>query len=260
MNMALETILHAVVICGSIALILFSVEVGYRTGVRRRARNPDSSFGVPPTVEAAIFGLMGLLITFIFWGAGTRFDNRRNLVVQEANAVTTAYLRLDLLPPASQPSIRETFRAYLQSRRATYQKTPDVEAVKAEQSRSVALQKEIWKQATAATMGIRGPAQPLVLSSINEMIGIAFARNVALTTHPPVPVFILMAITILASSGLAGYSMSASGRRDWMLMTIFTLILSVTVYVTLDYEFPRVGFIRISLEDRALEEALKTMD
>src|SRR5215471_2680181 len=91
MNMAVKMILPIVVICGSIASILFSIEVGYHTGVRRCARNPNGAHGISPTVEAAIFGLMGLLITFIFVGAATRFDNRRNLVVNEANAVATAY-------------------------------------------------------------------------------------------------------------------------------------------------------------------------
>jgi hypothetical protein len=90
------------------------------------------------------------------------------------------------------------------------------------------------------------------------MIDIALERNIALTTHPPVAVFGLMAITILTSSGLAGYSMSASGGRDWRPMIV--MILSVTVFVVLDYEFPRAGFIQISSEDRALEQTLKIMN
>jgi hypothetical protein len=91
MDMAVDTILPFVVVSGSIASILFSIEAGYHTGARRLARNPNGPLRISPTVEAAIFGLMGLLITFIFWGAGTRFDNRRNLIVKEANAVATAY-------------------------------------------------------------------------------------------------------------------------------------------------------------------------
>jgi len=74
--------------------------------MRRWARIPNGPHGISPTVEAAIFGL--LLLTFIFWGAGTRFDNRRNLVVNEANAVATAYSRLDLLPPTRSPQFGKT--------------------------------------------------------------------------------------------------------------------------------------------------------
>ena len=56
---------------------------------------------------------MGLLIAFTFYGAGFRFDARRNLLVREANAIGTTYLRLDLLPPDTQPELRQEFRTYV---------------------------------------------------------------------------------------------------------------------------------------------------
>jgi hypothetical protein len=68
---------------------------------------------------------MGLLIAFTFYGAETRFETRRSLIVDEANAIATAYLRLDLLPEDAQPELRENFREYVKSRLAIYQKIPD---------------------------------------------------------------------------------------------------------------------------------------
>src|SRR5262249_60927607 len=83
-------------------------------------------------------------------GAGPRLDTRRELIVEETNAIGTAYLRLDLLPAAAQPALRENFRRYLDSRIETYRKLPDIAAAREELKRSVALQGEIWNQAVAA--------------------------------------------------------------------------------------------------------------
>src|SRR5437867_645752 len=133
------TVLSSLVISGIVAGILLSIEVGHQVGRRRWAGLPATARTVPPTLEASVFGLMGLLITFIFYGAGTRFDIRRNLISQEANAIGTAYLRLDLLPAEAQPVLRDDFRKYLHSRLAVYRMMPDIKAVNAALDRSEAL-------------------------------------------------------------------------------------------------------------------------
>jgi hypothetical protein len=67
-------------------------------------------------VEGAVFGLMGLLVAFTFTGAADRFDDRRQLITEEVNAVSTAWLRLDLLPDKARESVRDLFRQYLDAR------------------------------------------------------------------------------------------------------------------------------------------------
>ena len=97
-----------------------------------------------------MFALLGLLIAFTFSGALTRFDERRGQVVAEANAIGTAYLRIDVLAPSTQPRLREAFRKYVDSRIATYRKLPDLQAAEHELQQSQQLQTEIWAQAVAA--------------------------------------------------------------------------------------------------------------
>src|SRR5262249_55448700 len=155
------------------------------------------------------------------YGAGTRYDNRRNLTGQESNAIGTAYLRLDLLPPETQPELRENFRKYLRSRLAVYHAIPDIQAVNAALERSSALQEVIWRKVVAALKGV-GPAEKsLVLTSLNEMIDITTVRTVAEMTHTPTPVFAMLILTVFASSSLAGYTMSASETRDWVSVIAF---------------------------------------
>src|SRR5215471_4051451 len=109
-------------IFGIVAAILLCIELGYRFGRWHWAPSSSGSQTVSATIEASVFGLMGLLVAFSFSGAGSRFDIRRNLVAVEANAIGTAYLRLDLLPPERQPRLREYFREYVRSRLDVSQK------------------------------------------------------------------------------------------------------------------------------------------
>src|ERR1041384_3815473 len=116
------------IICAVIGIILLSTEAGHRLGTRRRSRDAGKFQAVHPTVEGAIYAVMALLLGFTFSAAASRFENRRKLVIDEANAIATTYLRLDLLPPETQPEIREDFRNYLRSRLAVYEGIPDLDA------------------------------------------------------------------------------------------------------------------------------------
>lgn len=254
------TVLPILAMCVLIAAILISIEIGYRTGLRRRARartNPGES----KAIETSVFGLMGLLIAFTFAGAAVRFDNRKMLIAEEANAIETAYLRLDLLPPESQPELREDFRAYLLGRLAVTRDIPDMKAVNEDLKRSSVLQRKVWKEAVEASKGSSSPAtQILVLSALNKMIDVTTARTVGMISHIPFLVVVLLAIIVLLSSFLTGYSISAYGTRDWLSAIIFAIAVGCATYVTLDYEYPRIGLIRTDPVDQTLIEVLERME
>jgi hypothetical protein len=91
----------SVVLLTTLALflgMLLLLETGRRLGVRRLASDPEGARAGTGTVEGAVFALLGLLVAFTFSGAASRFDQRRDLIVEETNDIGTAYLRLDLLP------------------------------------------------------------------------------------------------------------------------------------------------------------------
>jgi hypothetical protein len=110
MDLALIASLSAACLC--FGMLVFS-EVGQRIGLARLARDPEGLSKGAGAAEAAVFGLLGLLIAFTFAGAASRFEDRRLLVTAEANAIGAAYLRIDLLPGDAQPEARELFRRYL---------------------------------------------------------------------------------------------------------------------------------------------------
>ncbi|MGH7260397.1 MAG: DUF4239 domain-containing protein, partial [Nitrospiraceae bacterium] len=127
-----DTTIVFVFIPGLFLTMLLFLEVGRRIGMRRMGEETERQRSGLLTIETAIYGLLGLLVAFTFSGASSRFEARRVLVVQEANAIGTAYLRLDLLPAAAQPALREKFRLYTETRLAAYRALPDLDAAKAQ--------------------------------------------------------------------------------------------------------------------------------
>jgi hypothetical protein len=248
-------------ITGLFAGMLILLEVGRRLGLRHREKMPADTGAGLGAVEGALFALLGLLIAFTFSGAAERFEARRHLIVEEANAIGTAYLRIDLLPATAQPAMRDGFRRYVDSRLAIYRALPDLDAAKAELSRSAAIQREIWSAAVSTCPGASSPsACVLLLPALNGMIDITTTRTVAAYTHPPALIFAMLAALALACSLLAGYGMAGSQVRSWIHILAFAAVLTITVYVILDYEFPRLGFIRIDSVDQVLMDMREGME
>jgi hypothetical protein len=235
--------------------MLAMLELGRRIRIRQRALHAEGGGPGLGAVEGAVFALLGLLIAFTFSGAASRFDARRQLVVEEANDIGTAYLRLDLLPPATQAPLREKFRQYVDARLAFYQLLPDREAALVPEGRALALQNEIWRDAVAA--GQQSPttqASILLLPALNAMIDITTTRKTVLRMHPPLVIFFLLGGIALASSLFAGYGMAEASGRSALHVFGFAAIVTLSVYVILDLEYPRLGLIRVDALDQLLAD------
>ena len=234
--------------------ILLALRVGRWIGERSIARSGAAGLSNVSSLETAVFALLGLLIAFTFSGALTRFDTRRAQAVDEANAIGTAWLRIDLLPEAAQPQLRDTFRRYVDSRIATYKQIDDLDAAKAELARSQQLQSEIWSQSIAALKrpDARPGADLLVVPALNAMFDITTVRIVATQLHPPVIIYWMLLLFALAAALLAGYQVAGEKGFTWLQKTGFAVIISLTIFVILDMEYPRRGLIRIDAIDQVL--------
>jgi hypothetical protein len=241
--------------------MLAAIEMGRRFGFRTLARNPQKKLAGFRSLENGVFGLMGLLFAFTFSSAAVRFDARRQLVIQEANYIGTAYLRISLLPKDAQPDLRNLFRQYLDSRIETYQKLPDLVAAEAVLERSRALQLEIWNHALAACDTSRAtPPYMLVLPALNAMIDITTTRTEVIRIHPPLIVFVMLVALCLAASALAGYDMAENPSRSWLHILALTTSVVLTVYVIIDLEYPRLGLIRVQNSDQVLYDLRTRMN
>jgi hypothetical protein len=238
--------------------MLASLLAGRALGRRALARGGER--GDPGALDAAVFGLFGLLLAFTFSGASARFDARRALVVQEANAIGTAWLRLDLLAAPAQAELRPLFRRYVEARlAATAGTVVDAEA-RGDLARVAALQAEIWAKATAAARADGNPGViTLTAQALNEMIDLTTTRQSTHLQHPPAVVYALLFLFGLASSFVAGHATAKADGLDWAHALVFAGAIAAAVYVILDLEFPRLGLIRVDAIDQVLADVLKGM-
>lgn len=212
-------------------------------------------------VETAVFTTFGLIVAFTFTRAAARYEDRRALILEETNAIGTAWLRLELLPEASRPPLKALMREYLDERLAVYKALPDIEAAKRHIQRTGELQTMIWRQASDAAAGDgRGWPAMLVLPALNAVFDVGTSRVVAVTVHVPgVIIAMLFALALLASL-FVGYGDTPGRPRNWPHRLIYALTAAVTIYVTLDLEYPRVGLITLEKADWPLIELRKSMD
>ncbi|WP_066731286.1 DUF4239 domain-containing protein [Cupriavidus sp. D384] len=246
----------AIALCvGLFASILVAMDVGrlvWQWQVNA-GREPEST-GVG-AVTSAIFALLGLLIAFTFSGAASRFEARRTLVVQEANDIGTAYLRLDLLRTPVRDELRETFRQYLDARLQAYRAVPDREGVAQALARASELRDRLWERSveesprastTSATM--------LLLPALNAAFDTASTRLASTMEHPPSVIYALLLALSWIGALFAGYGMARRGPRNWLHALLFAVTLAATLYVIVDLEFPRLGLIRVDEFDQVLQE------
>ncbi|MBC7927657.1 MAG: DUF4239 domain-containing protein, partial [Bryobacteraceae bacterium] len=210
--------------------VLACLELGYRLA-RRQTEQPELAQEGIGAIEAAVFALLGLLLGFSFAGGTTRLDSRRQLIVQEANAIGTAYLRLDLLGAADQPDMRGLFREYLEKRLRVYQVLPDLRATERELADAAGIQQRIWSRAIVASRADPTHiSSKLLLPALNEMFDVTSARTVALYTHLPALIFGLLISVALLSGLLAGYAMAKRRSRSWIHMLAYALVVAMTIY------------------------------
>jgi hypothetical protein len=202
---------------------------------------------------------MGLMVAFTFSGAAERYELRRQLTVDEANAIGTSYLRLDLLPTSRQAALREKYRRYTEARLAVYRVLPDIEASTAQAAVATRLQQEIWA-GTIAVLAESPPPTIVVIPALNQMIDVTASRAIAALTHTPTLIMAMLSMLGLVCSLLAGYVIAGSQTRQVGLhLLAFALIMTATIYVIFDLDYPRFGLIRLDFAGQGLFDLLAGM-
>ena len=257
-----QTVMVFVLLPVLFVAMLLVLKLGYRLGQRRVDTETDHERVGLVSIETAIFGLMGLVLAFTYAGAAQRFEQRRALTIQEANAVGTAWLRMDLVPAAFQPALKEKMKRYGRTRVhvAAYDLLPNVKAYSAKLGEAQAMQAEIWKDAVVAMREAPAPATQLLLPALNDLIDVTTSRQSLVQVHTPGPIVATLILLALACSLLAGYGLAGSKSVSrYLHMAAFALVVTGTIYIVLDYDHPRFGLITVDFADAALEEAVRAM-
>lgn len=225
----------------------------------RRARDPtigEGSIAAQAHIVAAIFGLLAFIIGLTFSIALERFDNRRALVIEEANAISTAYLRSSLLDDPDRSLMQKTLRDYAQTRIA-----PEGiwdEQTEAQMRLSLALRAQLWDQTRTAVFPVRETDMAsYFLETVNEVLNVGTRRQVAARMHIPTRIMDVLFIYIAVAAAVLGYMLGdqPGGNREATAVLLF--LFSMMIITIVDLDRPQAGALQVP--QMALEELVATL-
>lgn len=223
---------------------LVVAEIGYRLGRWWQARDPEETQGPTPMIVGSLLALMAFLLAVTTGMASDRYSARSALVLDEANAIGTAWLRAGYLPAPHPESVRTLLREYLPLRIAS----ADPATIEAKMQRSLELHEELW--ARTEKLARERPDSPVValfVESVNETIDL-HERRVMAAVYGRIPATILMLLLLGAILTLAtvGYSAGLTRRRSALTALILVSLLGAVNTVVIDLDRPQGGFLEVS--------------
>ena len=227
--------------------MLAAIEAGFRLGRRPRKQTFADTKSQMSTVGAGILGILGLLLGFTMSMAVTRFEVRKQLVLEEANAIGTAHLRTQLIPEAEGKEIAELLRAYTNVRVTLGDGRSIYEQIAAARQEAARLQDAFWQRAAAYGQKDPNPVRAgLLLQSLNEVIDLDAARWMAFQDHVPETVLYVIAVVGLLAAMVVGYTFGLGGVRNLFSICMLSLAITLVLIVIIDLDRPREGLIHVS--------------
>ncbi len=239
---------HIIALLAFIALMLGSIETGFRLGRNTKSKFDDNTRSNVLTIAAAILGVLGLLLGFTLSMAVTRFEIRKQLVLEEANAIGTSYLRTQLLPAPDSVEIAKLLTEYVDARLPYSEPRELAKQITVARQRALLLQDDFWGRAVACAKRDPNPVRTgLLLYSLNQVIDLEAARWMAYNNHVPRPVIYMNGCVALLAVSVVGYSLGLGDRqRQFFSTCVLTLAITLVLTVIVDLDSPQLGLIRVS--------------
>lgn len=248
------------VICLVVTVLLASaVEIGHRVGRVFQSRTDDSARSQTSAMQAAILGLFALLLGFTFTMSVQRFEARTRAVTAEANAIGTAHLRADLLPPADRAVAQDLLIRYIDLRIEASSVDLSHEGRLGQLSQEAGdVQRRLWSLGAAAATRDPNPVSTgLFVQAMNDLIDAQGDRNAALRNHLPEFVLVLLLVGFIVGGGVLGYCGGLGGRRAVFATVSMTVIIALVLFLVVDLDRPRRGIIRV--DHSSLVDARRAM-
>jgi hypothetical protein len=235
--------------------------VGMVLGTRIRERRPeiiDREGKIITVLEGALLTLFGLLIGFTFSMAVSRYDTRKTLVLTEANAIGTTWLRSALLAEPQRSEEQSLLRQYVQERVRYLAVGTDEAAIKDSLKRSSDLQARMWAVASNYAAGHKDVTTSLFLSTLNDSIDLSEERTAANENRIPAEAWWMLLFVGFAATLLVGLDVRP---RSWVLQAVLPIVLAGALGLTMDLDSPRHGLIRITQPsmDRVTQQIMSSL-
>jgi len=239
---------------GLIAGVVAAHELGFWLGSSTRSTDEpfDRQVGL---VRASTAALVAFLIGFSFSGAASRFIERQDIIVKEANALGTAYLRADVIAEPQRSELKGALREYTADR-VRLLSGEERDQIQPLLAKVGGLHERMWRSAIKGTQD-NAPLMGVVLPSINEVIDLHSTHLALASRHLPLPIVVVLLATAAISVGLMGFGNGRVGRRFSLLDSVYGVVLAVALWMTIDLDYPSIGIIRVS--NRSVVETLAAM-
>ena len=228
---------------------LVALEAGYRFGVRRSDRCDESDRAHVTAMHGAVLGLLALLLGFSFLMAVSRYEQRKELVRDEANSIGTTYLRSKMLPETERARAPALLRAYVAARLELQSARADLALLDASNAKAGVIEMQLWALAvSAAAQDPQSQPISLFIQSLNETIDLREKRQAARENHVPDPVLWLLFTVAVVALGLVAYGCGLARKRHPFSNAMFALLIAVVLTAIIDIDKPRRGLIQVTLE------------
>jgi len=227
----------------SFLTLLISITAGSRLFARWRAPDHSSKDSLALVLSTTLT-LLGLIIAFTFSMAVGRYDQRKNLEEEEANAIGTEYLRADLLPAAEAARVRALLKDYL-AQRILFYTTRDAAEVRKIDGRTAQLQSELWSTvARASAAAPLSPSVTLVTEGMNDVLNSQGYTQAAWWNRIPRAAWILMFAIAILSHLLVGFGVQNFASERAFLIAL-PLVMAIAFFLIADIDAARAGVIRV---------------
>ena len=243
-NTALDVVPLWVVFIGALVGIFVAVELGYQLGAWRGRRAEHEKEGAVGGMVAAELGLLAFLLAITFSLAAGRFEDRRTVLLDEANAIGTCYLRAAMLPADHRAAVRRLLREYVDVRLAALRDGSMEQSIR----RSEELHNLLWTEATAAAEKDPHSVQTgLFVSSLNDVIDLHAKRlQAALRSRLPSTIWAVLFGVAALSFAAMGYQQGLAGSRRSPAIVAVALGFAIVIWLVVDLERPHQGLLRVS--------------
>ncbi len=239
---------------GLVIAAVAAAEIGFRAGVWLQDRNPGmGEVRMTSTVVGGMLGLMAFLTAFSLGIVINQHGERRAMVVTEANAVGTAWLRAGFLSESDSASACELLHRYVEIR---LEAVDDVRQLPDVITRSEEIHGELWAiMEDNVSQGKESAIMADIAQSINEVIDVHSLRLATETLRLPNIVGILLIVAMILSFLLVGLASSVDRKRDTTAMVLFAMIFVSVLIVIADLDRPQEGLLTVS--QNALSDLLR---
>ncbi len=235
----------ALVFLASVLLLWIAAVIGAKLHSGRRVLKPEEhdDFGI---VLGATLTLLALIIGFTFSMAINRYDQRKNLEEEEANAIGTEFVRTDLLPAGNAAKVRSLLRDYLDQRIRFYQ-TRDAANLQQIDASTGRLQNELWSSVQVPASTQPSPVIALAVSGMNDVLNSQGYTQASWWNRIPPEAWVLMRLIAICANVLLGYRLHRSQRLRSLL--VLPVIISISFGLIADIDSPRWGLIRVNAQN-----------